>query len=259
MKSSRRGFVVGTLGLLAAGPSPSCGGQNPIRKPPASGGTGAVRGTVVVPWPEDTGAGGVDSPPNDSPPSESSPSESTPSESATVEEVPECEAQSDALPKSCEPTTSAGEGPFYKEGCPEQSNMNVDGEVGTPLIVHVRVLDGACQPRPGVRAYVWHARPTVLTYDEEGYQARGNAVTDAEGRLCFSTLFPGVYTDVASGLDLPAHFHWRFVLPDGTLFTTQFNFEGDPALEYTFHAEDLVMTLESVPGGLLIRKDIIIP
>lgn len=77
------------------------------------------------------------------------------------------------------------------------------GAAGVPLALHIRVVDraDACRPIAGVAVYVWHcdSRGRYSMYSNgligETF-LRGVQLTDQDGWVRYSTIFPGCYPSV---------------------------------------------------------------
>lgn len=102
-------------------------------------------------------------------------------------------------PTDCaDPTGGTGTGPFYREGAPLRTDLNVLGEEGDAIRIYFRVLDQNCTPIPNAFCEIWHCAPEAA-YDMETDDMRfyGSQYTDAEGKGWFQTLKPPIYTDDA--------------------------------------------------------------
>lgn len=99
------------------------------------------------------------------------------------------------------PTSTAG--PFGLDQQFVRSDIT-EGIVGHPLVLGLRVVDGACTPLRGVEVEVWHTDPTgdysafadggTGKDDAEGTTfLRGTQPVDDDGIVSFATLYPGWY------------------------------------------------------------------
>ena len=90
-----------------------------------------------------------------------------------------------------------------------------DGVAGAPLDLDLSLVDGLCRPIANVAVDVWHC-DAVGVYSE-GVQGRtfgrGRRVSDADGQVRFTTIWPGWYATRA------VHLHVRVATP--TPFATQ--------------------------------------
>jgi protocatechuate 3,4-dioxygenase beta subunit len=117
---------------------------------------------------------------------------------------------------SCSAIPEETAGPYPGDGSNGKQVLTQDGVVrsdirssfgsstttvdGIPLTVHLDVSDTAngCDPLQGAAVYLWHADPQgrYSMYSngvtEEDY-LRGVQVTDADGRVTFTTVVPGCY------------------------------------------------------------------
>src|SRR4029079_7281258 len=99
------------------------------------------------------------------------------------------------------------EGPYFVDGMPNRSDITSDTSDGVTqeginlsLTVHVYGIDnGSCIPIKGAKVDVWHANSTGV-YSAVGQMGtlgsnflRGNQITDDNGTVKFSTIYPGWY------------------------------------------------------------------
>lgn len=148
-----------------------------------------------------------------------------------------------ALPgeTTCELTPAQTEGPFFFDTGLMRTDIR-DGKAGVPLELTLRVVDSdGCTPIEGVLVEVWHADAAgaYSAFDvADGNSAdasgetflRGYQRTDAEGRVTFSTVYPGWYPGRTPHIHLMVHMG----LPEGgspggvpSLLTTQLYFPED--------------------------------
>jgi protocatechuate 3,4-dioxygenase beta subunit len=133
------------------------------------------------------------------------------------------------LAESCAVTPSETEGPYWVDELLHRSDVRVDpsdGSVrpGVPLQLTINVVraDDDCSPAPGVQVDIWHCDASGLYSDEAangtvGHKfLRGYQVTDANGSVVFSTIYPGWY----SGRTI--HIHVRIRTFDGSQITYDF-------------------------------------
>jgi catechol 1,2-dioxygenase len=159
-------------------------------------------------------------------------------------------------PESCLETAADIEGPFWRAGSPERTNLDLYGDAGTVLSISGSVRDTDCRPINNATVEVWHGYPTTIPVEElssdadvqydnttEEMRYRGYTVTGADGQFSFRTLKPGWYQ--ALGAYRPAHVHFK-VWRDGIeLLTTQMYFAGDPFLTSDpWAAADLAVALD---------------
>jgi protocatechuate 3,4-dioxygenase beta subunit len=123
---------------------------------------------------------------------------------------------------SCSLTPEQTEGPFYFDADAVRSDVREDRE-GTALRLAIRVRGaGSCEPIADAVVDVWHA-------DAEGAYSgfdvpderflRGTQVTDGEGIVEFTTIYPGWYPGRTP------HIHARVHLDRTSLLTTQLYFD----------------------------------
>ena len=99
------------------------------------------------------------------------------------------------------------EGPYFVDGMPNRSDITLDTSNGVTqeginlnLTIHVYGIDnGSCVPIKGAKVDVWHANSTGV-YSAVGEMGtlssnflRGNQITDDNGTVKFSTIYPGWY------------------------------------------------------------------
>ena len=88
-----------------------------------------------------------------------------------------------------DPTT---EGPYYKKGSPERTNLIEEGIVGEPITLSGYVFDKNCNPVPGAWLDFWQADGNG-NYDNRGYRLRGQQFTDEQGEYVLRTVIPSAY------------------------------------------------------------------
>jgi Dioxygenase len=116
-------------------------------------------------------------------------------------------------------TASQTEGPYYKAGSPEASNLLQEGMPGTPLTITGQVLDANGNPVANAWLDFWQADANG-NYDNSGYTLRGHQYTDANGYYTLTTIVPGLYTGRTE------HIHVKVQAPNGPVLTTQLYFPG---------------------------------
>jgi protocatechuate 3,4-dioxygenase beta subunit len=147
-----------------------------------------------------------------------------------------------AATSSCVLTPAKTEGPYFVDEKLERSDIRVDPEdgsvqAGVPLALKLVVLDqdNGCAPVEGAQVDVWHANHSGVYSDEAangttGHKyLRGYQITDADGAVSFTTVYPGWYSGRA------VHIHFK-VRTSGYEFTSQLFF--DPELTAQVMSED---------------------
>ena len=141
---------------------------------------------------------------------------------------------------SCRLVTQDVTGPFHVDHYLDRSNL-IDGQRGIPLTLSLQVTDVlTCKPLPGAKVVIWHAnneghysgvvnlmlnedgtpQPEKIDLREETFH-RGMQTSDAQGRVQFTTSFPGWYFPRAT------HLHVKVYPPDfGEEATTQLYFKN---------------------------------
>ena len=135
---------------------------------------------------------------------------------------------------SCTLTAEQTEGPYYFDADSIRSDIREDRE-GTPLRLAVRVRDaGACEPLANAVVDIWHCDAGgVYSGFEEGEGERflrGAQVTNREGIVEFTTVYPGWYQGRT------VHIHAKVHLDRSTVLTTQLYFD-DAVTDEVYAAE----------------------
>lgn len=130
---------------------------------------------------------------------------------------------------ACTLTPEQTEGPFFVAS-PERSDIRA-GRPGALLELDLRVVEArTCAPLAGITVELWHADAAGVysafgveqgnTADATGQDfLRGSRPTDAEGRVAFSTVYPGWYPGRTP------HLHVKIVSQSGDdLLITQLYF-----------------------------------
>lgn len=131
------------------------------------------------------------------------------------------------------------EGPYFVEEALNRSDLRVDpsdGSVKPGTLLELTLLvsrlgSSGCAPLPGVRVDLWHSDHLGVYSDvsDPGGSTvgkkflRGYQLTDGEGRVRFTTIFPGAYQGRA------VHIHFKLRAPQarrgGWAFTSQLYFD----------------------------------
>jgi protocatechuate 3,4-dioxygenase beta subunit len=137
--------------------------------------------------------------------------------------------------KEVEATPQQTEGPYFVDEKLNRSDIKSDpsngAQEGVPmnLVIHVYDVDnGACVPLKGAQVDIWHANASGVYSDVQQMGTQGNKflrgyqVTDDNGTVRFTTIYPGWYPGRA------VHIHFKIRTFEGaneTLeFTSQFFF-----------------------------------
>lgn len=98
------------------------------------------------------------------------------------------------VPKDCsgQVLPEITEGPYYKEGSPERTNI-AEGVVGEKFVLKGYVFDKNCHPIVHAAIDFWQAN-SHGEYDNTGYTLRGHQFTNGEGQFSLETIIPGEYT-----------------------------------------------------------------
>jgi len=137
------------------------------------------------------------------------PDTAIPTQAQAVQPVIDCTSPAELTP-------AMTEGPYFKTGSPERSNL-AEGLPGTKLTITGYVLTPDCQPVPNARVDVWQT-DAQGNYDNAGYTLRGHVLTDASGRYQIETIVPGGYPGRTE------HIHVKAQAPNGPELTTQWFF-----------------------------------
>jgi protocatechuate 3,4-dioxygenase beta subunit len=116
-------------------------------------------------------------------------------------------------------TVSETEGPFFKAGSPEATNLLSEGMQGQQLTLTGQVLDQSGQPVANALLDFWQANANG-NYDNSGYTLRAHQYTDANGYYTLTTIVPGLYPGRTE------HIHVKVQAPGGPVLTTQLFFPG---------------------------------
>lgn len=116
-------------------------------------------------------------------------------------------------------TVAETEGPYYKAGSPEATNLVQESTQGQVLTLTGQVLDMSGQPVANALLDFWQANASGA-YDNTGYTLRGHQYTDANGYYALTTVVPGLYPGRTE------HIHVKVQAPAGPLLTTQLFFPG---------------------------------
>jgi protocatechuate 3,4-dioxygenase beta subunit len=137
------------------------------------------------------------------------------------------------------------EGPYFRAGSPERSDLREPGMAGTTLVIVGHVVDASCRPVAGARIDVWQA-DSEGTYDNAGFRLRGHLASAADGSYRFTTIVPGIYPGRTE------HIHVKVTPPGGATLTTQLYFPGAAQNEADgIYDPAGLLTITETPDGLL--------
>lgn len=120
--------------------------------------------------------------------------------------------------KSCTVTPTMTEGPYYLSNMPIRSDIT-EGLPGIKTILTFTVLDKKCRTVPNAQIDIWHTNATGEYSGVDGNSGsfmRGSQVTNKNGKVTFTSIFPGWY---------PArtmHIHAKVWVNGSERLTTQF-------------------------------------
>ena len=158
-------------------------------------------------------------------------------------------ARSDALAPACVLTPAQTEGPYFVDERLQRADVRVDPADGSTrpgallaLTLRVSSVDGAgCVPLAGAIVDIWHcdAKGVYSDVADTGFGTRGSKflrgyqVTGSDGRVRFTTIYPGAYP----GRAVHIHFKIRANARNAPReFTSQLYF--DDALTDRVHARE---------------------
>ena len=151
-------------------------------------------------------------------------------------------------------TPSATEGPYFKAGSPETTDLMQSGMPGTKLELTGYVLTAECQPVANALVDFWQADSSGA-YDNTGFTLRGHQYTDENGRYQLVTVVPGLYTGRTE------HIHVKVQAPNGPMLTTQLFFPDvqSNASDSIFNADLVISVQETADGEQAEFNFIVVP
>lgn len=163
---------------------------------------------------------------------------------------------------ACAETAANIEGPYYRPGAPERSDLAEDLP-GVPLEIEGRVTTIDCRTAlSDVELDVWQANHSGH-YDNDGSMPpgslllRGRLRTGGDGRYRVRTIVPGRYLNGKQYR--PAHVHVKLRARGHALLTTQLYFPDDPFNDVDpFIDRSLVMDVKRNDRVLVARYDFVL-
>jgi len=145
-------------------------------------------------------------------------------------------------PGELKPTPTEIEGPYFRLGAPQRSNLLEPGDK-PELVLTGRVLTTRGKPIPNAVVNIWSS-DAVGNYDMLGYKYTGYVVTDEQGRYEFTTIIPGCYEPRDA-----KHIHVK-VQGVSSPVTTQLYIEGEPGNEDdAFFSPDVLVKCTTDANG----------
>jgi protocatechuate 3,4-dioxygenase beta subunit len=164
---------------------------------------------------------------------------------------------------ACAETEASIEGPYYRSGAPDRTDLTEPGMAGVPLTIEGRVSTIGCKtPLANVELDLWQANHAGH-YDNDGSMPaghlllRGKVRTDDDGRYRVKTIVPGRYLN--GNQYRPAHIHVKLRAAGYALLTTQLYFPDDPYNEIDpFIHRSLVMNVKRNDRVLAASYDFVL-
>ncbi len=150
--------------------------------------------------------------------------------------------KNNAAKSDSKPTLPREEGPYYKTGSPERTNIVGPGTAGKKLVIEGYLYDRKGRPVAGAWLDFWHADGSG-EYDNEGHNLRGHQYTDKDGHYRLETVRPKEY------LFRAAHVHVKVQAgKDSPVLTTQLFFPGEEknSTDPIFHSATLMEVEDTV-------------
>ena len=157
-------------------------------------------------------------------------------------------ATSAVVAQECEETLPNIEGPFYRTGAPERSDISIEGE-GPILTLVGEVVGWDCNPIEGAWLDFWHC-DSQGDYDNTSadYRFRGYQFADELGEWALTTNVPAQYPG------RPIHIHVKVQGEISDVLTTQLYFPDDPlnSGDFWYHRDLEIVVIDEQPNGDLI-------
>ena len=150
--------------------------------------------------------------------------------------------------QECEETLLNIEGPFYREGAPERSDISIEGE-GPLLTLVGQVVGWDCNPIEGAWIDFWHCDSSGA-YDNTSadYRFRGYQFADDKGEWSLTSNVPAQYPG------RPKHLHVKVQGEISDILTTQLYFPDDPlnSTDNWYHPDLEITVVDEQSNGDLI-------
>lgn len=141
-------------------------------------------------------------------------------------------------------TAAMTEGPYYKVGSPQRTNLKETRIPGILLTVTGFIFDQNCQPVSGAWLDFWQADGEG-NYDNVGFKLRGHQLTDQDGRYILETVIPGEYPGRTPHIHVKVRASTNSAVLISQLFLPDApGNQKDPIFDST-----LVMDIKDVPVG----------
>jgi len=154
---------------------------------------------------------------------------------ATGNEEAQSQVETAAVPV-CVVRPELTEGPYYVDEGLDRSDIRSDpgsGEVKAGALLKLSIYvsrigsGGGCTPLPGAKVDIWHCDAEGVysdvsdrSFNTQGQKfLRGYQVTDENGRVMFTTIYPGWYPGRT------VHIHFKVQPTENQVFTSQLFFE----------------------------------
>jgi protocatechuate 3,4-dioxygenase beta subunit len=134
------------------------------------------------------------------------------------------------------------EGPYFRLGAPQRSNLLEPGD-RPEIVITGRVLNETGTPIPGAVVNLWSS-DAVGNYDMLGYRYHGYVITNDKGEYGFTSIVPGCYQPRDA-----KHFHVK-VQGNSRPITTQLYVAGEPGNEDDpYYSPDLLVRCTTDANG----------
>lgn len=159
-----------------------------------------------------------------------------------------CTGPALAAGQECEPTLPNIEGPFYRTGSPERTDLYSEVD-GPRLTIVGQVLGYDCRPIAGAWIDFWQT-DGIGQYDNTSsdYRFRGHQFADDNGEWVLVTNIPGEYPG------RPKHIHVKVQGEILQPLTTQLYFPNDPLndSDHWYDRELEIEIVDELPNGDVI-------